>query len=189
MSKIENSAMLFVHLLAGMRASNISIVVDNAKRPKESATELSHRRQRKVSAVVPVPFPRKEIASKSSSRSKRTLLVIPSASDARWESVPLSPKEHKKGRLEHINALEVIQKSCEPLPLPVRRKSVEIIDAASLEEAVRKSCLPLSLPVRRVSADVRDTATILECIVLSELDFADDDDDDEDNGLPSLPSA
>jgi hypothetical protein len=174
-----------------MRASNISIVVDNAKRPKESATELSHRCQRKVSAVIPVPFPRKKRASfsksKSSSRSKRTLLIIPSASDTRWESVPLSPQENKKGQLAHINALEVIQKSCEPLPLPVRRKSVEIIDAASLEEAVRKSCLPLSLPVRRVSADVRDTATILGCIVLSDLDFDDDDYDEEDDGLPSLP--
>jgi hypothetical protein len=61
------------------------------------------------------------------------------------------------------------------------------MDAASLEEAIRKSCLPLSLPVRRVSADVRDTATILGCIVLSELDFADDD--EEVDGVPSLPSA
>jgi hypothetical protein len=183
--------MIFVHFLAGMGASTISIVVDNAKRPKESATELSHRCQRKASAVIPVPFPRKKRASfsksKSSSRSRRTLLITSSASDTRWESVPLSPEGHKKGRLTHRDALEVIQKSCEPLPLPVRRKSVDIIDAASLKEAVRKSCLPLSLPVRRVSADVRDTATILGSIVFSELDFADDD--EEDDGLPSLPSA
>jgi hypothetical protein len=183
--------MLFAHFLAGMRASDISIVDDNAKRPKDSATELSHRSQRKVSAVIPVSFPRKKRASfsksKSSSRSKRTLLIIPTASDARWESVPLSPLEHKKGLLTHKDALEVIQKSCKPLPLPVRRKSVEIMDAASLEAAVRKSCLPLSLPVRRVSADVRDTATILGCIVLSELDFADDV--EEVDGVPSLPSA
>ncbi len=61
------------------------------------------------------------------------------------------------------------------------------MDAAALEGAVRKSCLPLSLPVRRVSADVRDTATILGCIVLSELDFADDD--EEVDGVLSLPSA
>jgi hypothetical protein len=183
--------MPFAHFLAGMRASDISIVVDNAKSPKDSATELSHRCQRKVSAVIPVPFPRKKRASfsksKSSSRSKRTILIVPAASDARWESVPLSPHEHKKGRLTHIDALEVIQKSCEPLPLPVRRKSVEIMDAASLEEAARKSCLPLSLPVRRVSADVRDTATILSCIDLSELDSAYDD--EEVDGVPSLHSA
>jgi hypothetical protein len=167
------------HFLAGMQASDISIVADNAKRPIESATELSHRCQRKASAVTPVPFLRKKRTSflskksKRSSRSKRT----PSASDARWESIPFLPPKHKKGRLTHRDSLEGILKSCGPLPLPVRQKSVEIIDAESLEEAERKSCLPLSLPVRRVSADVRDTATILGCVVLSELDFTDDDEE------------
>jgi hypothetical protein len=183
---------MYVHFLAGMRTSNTCIFVDNAKRPMESATELSHRCQRKAFAVTPpMPFLRKTGASFSksmcSSRSKRALLIAPSTSGARWESVPVSPQNQKKGRLTHRDLLEVIQKSCEPLLLPVRRKSVEIIDAASLEEAVRKYCLPLSLPVRRVSADVRDTATILGCIVLGELDFTDDDEEDDD--MPSLASA
>jgi hypothetical protein len=81
--------MISVHFLAGMRASSISIVVenDNAKRPIiGSATELSYRCQRKASVVTPVPFPRKKRASFSES-------------DTRWERGPVSPQQHKKGRL------------------------------------------------------------------------------------------
>jgi hypothetical protein len=50
--------MISLHFLAGMQASDVSIVVDNAKRPIiGSETELSRRCQRKASAVTMAKSP------------------------------------------------------------------------------------------------------------------------------------
>jgi hypothetical protein len=174
--------MISHHFLDEFRACNICIVPDNAKRPIESATELSLWRQRETS-VTPVlcNFRRKRVSSrksKRSSQSKRNIQIVSSSSDARWESVPVSPeKDTKKSTPAHRDSLDALRRACKPLPLPVRRKSVEIMDQATLQEAVRKSSLPLSLPVRRVSTEV-SSASVLAAL-LSEFDFDEDDDDDQ----------
>jgi hypothetical protein len=187
--------MISHHFLDEFRACNICIVPDNAKRPIESATELSLWRQRETS-VTPVlcNFRRKRVSSrksKRSSQSKRNIQIVSSSSDARWESVPVSPeKDTKKSTPAHRDSLDALRRACKPLPLPVRRKSVEIMDQATLQEAVRKSSLPLSLPVRRVSTEV-SSASVLAAL-LSEFDFDEDDDDDqeeEDDDIAALEEA